>query len=135
MLDISNNIFYYLSTVAEVSATILGFFIVGQIYFYGMMQKAHEKNKVPVKPDEKGICLEIVISPEVKKIYRLLIVIIFLSVLGILFNFNLETSRKLVLIISIIVLILFTLLLYKLYNYIMVLENSVSRRFERKREP
>lgn len=132
MLDISNNIFYFLTTIAQVCATILGFIIVGQIYIYGVMQKAHEKNKEPVKTGEK-LCVKVVVEPqEEKSIYILLIVIIFLSILGILFN--LETFGKGIIIIPLIVLILFVSELYLLFNYIMNLKNYVPRIYERKRK-
>lgn len=128
MGELSNIVFYFLSTVAQVCATILGFFIVGQIYIYGMMEKVSEKNKEPVKAGEK-LCITIVVPPQVKNIYITLIVIIFLSILGILFNF--ESFGIYVLIIPIIVLILFILVLYILYNYIINLIKYVPRLHER----
>lgn len=118
MSELSNIVLYFLSTVSSVFATILGFFIVGQIYIKGLIQKSREKNEaMPRKTSSKGFT-DIVVIKEVKYIYRLLIGIILLSFMGILLNTCDSILGKGILIIPIIVMALAIYVMKELYDYI-----------------
>lgn len=121
MSELSNVVFYLLSTVAQVYATILGFFIVGQIYIYGVIHKVREKNEEIQRLTGSKGCTNLVVTKSVKNIYKLLLAVILISILGILFNIE-SIFGKGILIIPAIVLVLAIWIIITLYNYITTLE-------------
>ncbi|MFZ3059205.1 MAG: hypothetical protein WA102_05635 [Candidatus Methanoperedens sp.] len=122
MSELSNVVFYFLNTVAQVYATIAGFFIVGQIYIYGVIQKTKEWNEVHQKStDGKSVCVKIVVTKPIKNIFVLLLSTIFLSILGIFLNIE-SIFGKGILVIPTIVLFLAVLVIIRLYDYIITLE-------------
>jgi|GEM_PF-5886379 len=127
MNEISTMVFYLLSTVAQVFAAILGFFIVGQIYIHELIGKLNEKNEAYQKETGcKGIPNILVkdkVTEQVKNIYKLLILIILLSFAGIflnVFDFIHENmiSIPMNLILPIIILVLSIYVMKKLYDFI-----------------
>lgn len=122
MSELSNVVFYFLSTVAQVYATILGFFIVGQIYIYGVIHKVREKNEEIQRSTGSKGCRNLVVTKPVKNIYKLLLAVILISILGILLNIESIFGAG-ILIIPAIILVLAIWVIIKLYDYITTLEN------------
>ncbi len=117
MSELSNIVFYFLSTVAQVYAAILGFFIVGQLYIY----QVSKINKVKSK-DGRSVCASIFVLPSFFGIYMLLFAIILFSTVGILLNIE-SIFGIYILAIPMLVFGLSILAIKKLYSYLKILES------------